>query len=32
METLAYMCNNWNFADAFIKAGAKVTQAKVNEL
>ena len=32
METLAYMCNSWNFTDAFVKAGANMTQEKVNEL
>jgi len=31
-ETIAFMCNNWEFADAFIKAGASMTQEKVNEL
>jgi hypothetical protein len=31
-ETIAYMCNGWEFVDAFIKAGAAMTQEKVNEL
>ncbi len=24
-ETIAFMCNSWEFADAFIKAGASMT-------